>query len=40
VSLIGFIYFSAYAVLFGLLVNWGKAHFSGGPFGAALAAVH
>lgn len=39
-SLIGFLYFSAYAILFGLIVNWAKAHFAGGAVGSALAAIY
>lgn len=39
-SLLGFLYFAAYAVIFGLIVNWAKAHFAGGAFGSALAAIY
>lgn len=38
--MIGFGYFAAYAVLFGLLVNWAKAHFAGGALGSTLAAIY
>lgn len=39
-TLLGFLMFSAYAVIFGLLVNWAKAHYAGGALGSALAAIY
>lgn len=39
-SMLGFLYFSAYAILFGLIVNYLKSHFAGGAFGSALAAIY
>ena len=39
-SLIGFLYFSAYAIVFGLVFNFLKTKHAGGPLGAALAAIY
>jgi hypothetical protein len=39
-SLIGFIYFSAYAILFGLFLNFAKAKVGNGALGSALSAVY
>lgn len=36
----GFVNFAAYAIVFGLIVNWAKAHYSGGALGSALAAIY
>lgn len=38
--MLGFLYFAAYAIIFGLIVNYAKAHFAGGPIGATLAAIY
>lgn len=39
-SMLGFLYFSAYAILFGLIVNYMKAHFAGTAIGGTLAAIY
>lgn len=39
-SLLGFVYFAAYAIIFGLIVNYLKARNAGGALGSALAAIY
>lgn len=39
-SLMGFIYTSAYIVLFGLMWNWGKAHGAGSALSSAMSAIY
>lgn len=39
-SLLGFLYFAAYAIIFGLVMKWAQAHFAGTAIGATLSAVY